>query len=356
MAHTLVMLDGAALATGRMEGVVPATQPSGVRLDAGAARVYPLRGTWVSGMHATKYPFTELLPSWNLDAPPGTGARLSVRVRDARTGKWSVWLDLGAWGRVPNTKREARVTEFAGRVEIDILELDQPADAFEVRAGLYSYDAQGVAVPTIRRVAIVYSKPVKDESERAALAGPIVLTGNWNRDLAVPFRAQGVQPRTVRSEICSPTSVGMVMAYRGVDKPPLDVAQAIYDNDNDLFGNWGRAVCYPSTLGLDTYLTRFSSMDEARAMVAQGQPVIASIRFKRGEFPSNVSQSSNGHLIVIRGFTSEGDPIVNDPASKDRGNGVVYKADELARAWFESASGVAYIIRKNETIERNASR
>jgi hypothetical protein len=37
--------------------------------------------------------------------------------------------------------------------------------------------------------------------------------------------------------------------------------------------------------------------------------------------------------------------ICNDPASKDKGNGVVYKADELARAWFTNAGGVAYVIR-----------
>jgi hypothetical protein len=50
-------------------------------------------------------------------------------------------------------------------------------------------------------------------------------------------------------------------------------------------------------------------------------------------------------LIVICGFTEQGDVIVNDPASK-RGEAVKYKADELGRAWF-GHGGVGYIIRRS---------
>ena len=85
----------------------------------------------------------------------------------------------------------------------------------------------------------------------------------------------------------------------------------------------------------------------AKAIAAQaaGQPVIAGIKFKRGQFPSSVLTQTAGHLIVIRGFKENGDVICNDPANKTRGNGVVYKADELGKAWF-GCGGVGYIIRK----------
>jgi hypothetical protein len=59
-------------------------------------------------------------------------------------------------------------------------------------------------------------------------------------------------------------------------------------------------------------------------------------------------QQTAGHLIVIRGVTKEGDLIVNDPASKDKGNGAVYKAKELEIAWF-GHGGVGYIIRRSAT-------
>ena len=100
------------------------------------------------------------------------------------------------------------------------------------------------------------------------------------------------------------------------------------------------------SLGYDAHLERFSSMDEARAVLGSGQPIIASIRFKKGTFPSNLQKATDGHLIVLRGYDANGDIIVNDPASKDRGSGIVYKSDELANAWLVSTGGVGYVIKK----------
>jgi len=138
--------------------------------------------------------------------------------------------------------------------------------------------------------------------------------------------------------------VTMVLAYWGVDRPVAENALAIWDDRNEMFGNWGRAVARAGELGMDAWLTRFREWDQVKAQVAAGQPLVASIRFEKGEFPTAVLPSTNGHLIVIRGFTPAGDVIVNDPASRERGNGVVYRADELGRAWF-GHGGVAYVIR-----------
>src|SRR6202044_1848419 len=107
-----------------------------------------------------------------------------------------------------------------------------------------------------------------------------------------------------------------------------------WDSEYLLYGNWNRAVARAGALGLDAWVTRFRNWQQVRATLASGQPIIASIRFKEGEFPSNVQNSTEGHLIVIRGMTAEGDAICNDPANRQRGNHVIYKADELGRAWF----------------------
>jgi len=114
-----------------------------------------------------------------------------------------------------------------------------------------------------------------------------------------------------------------------------------------MFGNWNRAVQRAAELGMDAWLTRFRDWDHVKAQIARGQPIVASIRFKKGEFPSAILKSTAGHLIVIRGFTPTGDVIVNDPANK-KGNGVVYKADELAKAWF-GHGGVGYVISRPTT-------
>ena len=69
---------------------------------------------------------------------------------------------------------------------------------------------------------------------------------------------------------------------------------------------------------------RFRSWDAVKAQIALGRPVIASIRFGEHEFPAAAIESSLGHLIVICGFTPQGDAIVNDPASRKKGNGAIY--------------------------------
>jgi peptidase C39-like protein len=137
-----------------------------------------------------------------------------------------------------------------------------------------------------------------------------------------------------------------------VDRPTQENALSIYDSEYDMFGNWGRAVQRAGEMGLDAWIQRFRNWDQVKAMIAQGQPIVAGIKFKRGEFPSAVLSSTNGHLIVIRGFTRDGDVIVNDPANRKKGDGVIYKASELGNAWFANGGGVGYVIRKPPSMEQ----
>lgn len=138
----------------------------------------------------------------------------------------------------------------------------------------------------------------------------------------------------------------MVLAYYGIDRPTVENARAMYDPEHHMFGNWMRACQRAGELGLEAHLERFRSWEPVKRELAAGHPLVASIRFRKGEFPSAVFQDSEGHLLVIRGFTPQGDVIVNDPASRARGNGAVYKAAELAHAWFDHG-GVAYVITRN---------
>ena len=316
--------------------VVRAAHPASVVLDDSAG-TFPRTGRWLSAETRTAFPFTELLPSWNVSAPPETGLRLEMRVRSARGQRWSPWLYLGSWGRTqPSAPRVTSCRQ--GAVNVDYLTLDSPADAYQVRVEFVSFSLEKVAAPSLRRIAICYSGVTREKPATAPVEG-------WARDLNVPFRTQKDAPKSLSGEICSPTSVTMVLAHLGVDRPVVENALAIWDAENDMFGNWGRAVARASELGMDGWLTRFRSWDQVKAQIAAGQPVIASIRFKAGEFPSAALPSTSGHLIVVRGFTPTGDVIVNDPASRERGNGAVYKAEELARAWFDHG-GVGYVIRR----------
>ena len=57
--------------------------------------------------------------------------------------------------------------------------------------------------------------------------------------------------------------------------------------------------------------------------------------------------ATDGHLIVVRGFTQEGDLVVNDPAAdprKEQKIQRVYKRAEIAKTWLGRADGVAYLV------------
>jgi hypothetical protein len=312
-------------------------------------RAFPRDGTWTSPVTETAFPFTEFIPSWNVDAPTDTGIRFEVRVRDAHTKTWSPWLHMGFWGRV--TSSPTRTVSFdGGVVNVDVLNLDRPADAFQIRALFQSFNLDKSVNPSLRRIAVSYSGVVEDPARRAALMPPIhVRREDWARTLEVPHIGQGSLGRPLSGYCCSPTSVTMVLDAWGREHPLLENAMAIYDPDYDIFGNWDRAVAYAGSLGLDAWVTRFRTWDQVKAQIAQGQPVIASVKIAQGDLPG--VDYKGGHLIVIRGFTPDGDPVVNDPAYSVRGNGVVYPADRFAHVWFDHG-GVAYIIRPPRSAAR----
>jgi hypothetical protein len=194
-----------------------------------------------------------------------------------------------------------------------------PADAYQVRATLQSFDLDPAISPSVRRLAIAYSGVVPDQAERARLLGPG--GQGWARDLPVPHVPQYDLPPALRPSVCLPACVTMVLAYWKEDRSLVENALAIYDPDTGMFGNGARAVARAGELGLDAWVQRVRDWDQVKAMIGRGQPVIAAVRMEADE-----------HLIVVRGFTRDGDVIVNDPLERGKG-GTIRKADELRPAW-----------------------
>ncbi len=338
---------------------------------------YPLTGSWMSpivrageaGGAGLPGGITEVVPSFNLDAPAETGVRVSVRVWRG-TGEtiadddalatnggnvwvsgWSPWLDLDGWGQTRGTGRDT-VTEFVGgRVAVDWVDLNPatPADAYQVRLELVSFDTThegAAATPAVRLLQVVASSPLSgdrlaaDDSRR-----PVTLSQVRPIDHAVPYFRQAANGPALGPRTCSPTCTSMVLAFHGHEVDPRLVSEAIYDRRYLLFGNWPRAAAYASTLGHHATIARFRTWRDLERTLHEGVPVIASIRFEEGTFPSNRMRRTNGHLIVIRGLDEHGDAIVNDPAFDDgSGERVILKAEELARAWL-GTGGIGYVIR-----------
>src|SRR5438874_8562171 len=72
----------AAFGAGAMRHVVVAgDEPARVTLDGQRQKGFPRDGDWTSPKVNARFPFTELLPSWNLATPADTGVMFHVRTR-----------------------------------------------------------------------------------------------------------------------------------------------------------------------------------------------------------------------------------------------------------------------------------
>jgi hypothetical protein len=89
--------------------------------------------------------------------------------------------------------------------------------------------------------------------------------------------------------------------------------------------------------------------------VRAGIPVVTSITFGRGRLSGAPISATNGHLVVVVGFTSVGDVVVNDPAARTRaGVRRTYDRGQFESAWLarypsgssmHGSGGLAYVIR-----------
>jgi Peptidase_C39 like family len=90
-------------------------------------------------------------------------------------------------------------------------------------------------------------------------------------------------------------------------------------------------------------------------MVRAGIPVVASITFGRGRLRGAPISATNGHLLVVVGFTRAGNVVVNDPAARTRaGVRRTYDRGQFEDAWLKrypsngrmrGSGGLGYVIR-----------
>lgn len=300
---------------------------------------YPASGTVASAEISAAFAFDTLVPSWNATAPTGTSLRCEVRVR---TGdKWSGWYDLGQWSDGQRGS-VAHQRDQIGAVDVDTLELVVPAQAFQYRFTLTTTSPQ--QTPTLRLAAVNYA------NLKAGLSGPsVTLAKGWARDLSVPVQSQLLQEANLAWDVCSPTSLAMVLQYWKVGVTVPEVIDGVRDQTNGIFGNWPFNTAFAALHGLEAYVNRFTSIDALQNEIAAGRPVVASIRFAAGELSNAPIASASGHLLVVRGFTSAGDLIVNDPVAPTlAGVRRVYRRDQFANVWL-NRGGVVYQVQPRPT-------
>jgi hypothetical protein len=135
----------------------------------------------------------------------------------------------------------------------------------------------------------------------------------------------------------------MVLGYWGrpVEVPAL--AAAMFHAALDLYGVWPAAIQAAGRRGVAGYLLRFPDWSAAAWCLDHGLPVIASVRYGRGELEGAAVEETPGHLLVLTGY--EGDQVlVNDPAAGTAAEVARrYRREELCRVWLGRA-GIGYVL------------
>jgi hypothetical protein len=275
--------------------------------------------------------------------PERAGFVVYLRLGRGEGDFWTPYYYLGTWGQVPPVTNKIIKDDF-GTIDTDYFVSDETFDRVQyhmVLAGLKDRPQ-----PVARRFALVCSNTLGD-AELAARFGQTVDPGpadRWQRRLPVPYRSQKVESPELKHRICSPTSTSMVMAYYGVNVPTVEMCELVYDEEYEIYGNWWRAVQGAYTHGVPGHLERFSSLDAVQWHIAEGRPVIASIRVEKGDLPSAPYRQSDGHLLVVTGFDAEGNVHINDPAAETAEQGITtYDREAMEKVWL-GRRGVGYVL------------
>ncbi|KQV75351.1 hypothetical protein ASC61_10245 [Aeromicrobium sp. Root344] len=319
------------------------------------------RGAWTSPWQTTGFAAKSLIPSWSVDTPTGTWAKVEVRVRSGST--------IGSWdgiGRYASGTTYIRRSSYSSQSD----DLAKVATDTVIANSGKSFTGWQVRVQLMRHVAAHESPTLKAvggiaASYTARTAGVSTTTMTATKDLAVPRSSQmihiGEYPQWGGGgeAWCSPTSTSMVMRYFGKGPTPAAYAWSPYadgfvdhaardtfDHAYDGTGNWPFNTAYASRYALDSFVTRLHNLRDAEAFIKAGIPLVASIAFGAGELDGAPISSTPGHLLVIRGFTAGGRVIANDPAAASNSTvRRIYSRAQFERAWLEGSGGVVYVIR-----------
>ncbi|GAA5191463.1 peptidase C39 family protein [Rugosimonospora acidiphila] len=328
----------------------------------GVSRDYEY-ATWTSPWVRPGFAASQAVASWNADTPSGTWLQTELRGITA-TGATTKWYVMGRWAADDAAFSRTSVPgqgDANGTVDIDTFEAADGAGLvrWQLRGTLYRL-AGTTRTPALRSIGAMASllpEPADYPTSTARFArGTVLPVPRYSQDVHVD---QYPQWDNGGEAWCSPTSTSMVVAYWGKGPRPADygwvdpsyadpwvdyAARNTYDNNYSGCGNWPFNTAYAARFGLAACVTRLRSFQEVERFIAEGVPVIVSAAFAKGQVPG-ADYSTNGHLMVIAGFTEHGDPVMNDPAAPDDAAvRKVFGRPEFETAWRNSSGGTAYLI------------
>ncbi len=275
--------------------------------------------------------FTDVIPSWTANTPGDSAIVVWLAVDSLHR------YCLGQWGGAKRTSVNNQKDEV-GQVDTDTLTLVSPTQKLHVEVQLFPSTAG--AKPELTSFHLILGGNSAQASPRESLKS------QWGRNLEPPRRPQSIYPGGY--VLCSPTSVSMTLGYwakkigqKQLDHDVPEVQKGVYDPGWPGTGNWPFNTAFAgSQPGMTGYVSRFRDVRDLEEWIARDVPVITSVSYGLLKGHGKV-EPNDGHLVVLVGFDSDGNPIFNDP-----GRNIVrlgYKREDFIQAWSHSKNTV-YLI------------
>jgi hypothetical protein len=268
--------------------------------------------------------FNRGLPSWN-----GSGvaqkSSFKVQMRFPHGTGWSPWLTAGFWQ--DNIWSSYGSTSYTGgEIDYDYVKLNSYKKKWQWKI-IFKRKSLNDPSPSINQLSFF----VSDSRTTNDFNLSDVLN---DRPQQIIIPTTHVYQYSVDSQIggsiCSPSTVSMILMSYDIEVNVLDFARATRDPYYGIFGVWPRVVQHAYEYGLEGYVTRYRNWSDAREVLAEN-----------GRIAMSIGQPLySGHLVMLAGFTSDGRPIVHDPA-KSNGYALVYNKSDISKSWFQKG-GVAY--------------
>ena len=325
--------------------------------------------TWTSPVVRPGFALTELVASWKATTPGRSW--VEVLVRGTSAGAPTKGYVLGRWAaKDPADGGGIHRTSVSGQGDTVATVL---TDTLATRSGYTLTDWQlevrlmrprGTAETPVVDVVGAMASALPDtkkvpRSANGPACGIVLDVPTYSQEVHVGHYPQWDDGGEAW---CSPTSTAMVVDFWGAGptgaetawvEPAVDAqvdftARNVFDYTYDGAGNWPFNTAYAATRGnLRGFVTRLRSLTEAEAFIAAGIPLVVSVSFKKSEL-TGAGYGTNGHLMVIVGFTGSGDVVCNDPAShlipsNDQVR-VTYDREEFENVWVPHSGGIVYVI------------
>lgn len=325
-------------------------------------------GHWTSRWQRPGYAFTELIPSWEASTPGDSWVQVRIRGR-SESGRLSSWYTMANWARgdrrFHRTSLGPQADDLA-RVAVDTLKTNYSMGFTDWRVRVTLLRKAGTSArPSVDAVGAMTSR--LPSVTRVRTSRPGVATGvslRLPRYSQMIHRGDYPQYDGGGRAWCSPTSVSMVLGHLGRLPRPREyswvpeghpdpwvdhAARSQYDYRFDGAGNWSFSTAYAASHADHAFVTRLRSLREAERFIRAGHPLVASVRFGPGELTGAPIGSTNGHLLVIVGFTESGNVVVNDPAApRNRSVRRTYDRGEFENAWIPGSGGLVYVVRNSD--------